>query len=342
VIEGVMRGTGTYGSGTVNIGVSENGTVAYLPGPLTPVATKASIAYFDLAGKPEPLPIAAGSYQSPRVSPDGKHIAFIVDDGRDVNVWVYDLGTDRAPRRLTFGGRNRTAVWSRDSQRIAYRTDRDGGVMSIYWQRADGTGAAERLTTPPAGAYDTPTSFTHDGASLLFDRVTGGRSALSMLSLADRQVTTSTVQSSNWTGAALSPDGKWIAYATRERGHSNQLFIEPFPSTGAKYLVSKSSEDAHHPVWAPDGGQIYYTPGPGNRSVAVTVTFTPTVSFGEPRIFERPFSNLASSSDRPYDMMPDGKRFLAVTDPLAAETGLNTIVVALNWFEELKSRAPGR
>jgi serine/threonine-protein kinase len=341
VIEGVMRGTGTYGSGTVNVTVSANGTAAFMPGPLAPIATTSTISAFDFAGGAEPLQMAPGSYQSPRASPDGKHVAFVVDDGRDVNVWIYDLHTDREPRRLTFGGRNRTPVWSADSQRVAYRSDRDG-TMSIYWQRADGTGATERLTAPPQGAYDTPTSFTPDGRLLLFDRVAAGMSALTVLSLADHVVTASSVQSSNWTGAQLSPDGKWIAYATRERGRSNQLFLEPFPQNGAKYLVSKSTEDAHHPVWAPDSHEIFYTPGPGDRTVGVPVTFTAGVAFGTPRVLERSFSNLASSSDRPYDMMPDGKHFLAVTDPLAADAALGTIHVIINWFDELKSRTAAR
>jgi Tol biopolymer transport system component len=342
VLEGVMRGTGTYGSGTVNLTVSTEGTLAYLPGPLVPVATKSSIATFDLAGGTQPLAMPPGSYQTPRVSPDGRHVAFVVDDGRDVNVWVFDLGSDRAPRRLTFGGRNRSVAWSSDSQRVAYRSDRDG-VMSIYWQRQDGAGAPERLSTPEKNTVDIPLSFSPDGAWLLFDRATAGRTVLSLLSMNDHHITRfGTVESSQWTGAVFSPDGKWVAFATRERGHSNQLYVEPFPSTGAKYLVSSSTEDAHHPVWAPDGKELFYTPGPGNRTTRVPVTFAPSVAFGTAAVVERQFTNLASSADRPYDMMPDGRRFLSVTDPLLSDTALRSMTVVLNWFEELKARAPGR
>ncbi len=38
-------------------------------------------------------------------------------------------------------------------------------------------------------------------------------------------------------------------------------------------------------------------------------------------------------------MMPDG-HFLSVTDPPLSEAGLGSMTIVLNWFEELKARAP--
>jgi Tol biopolymer transport system component len=53
-------------------------------------------------------------------------------------------------RQLTFGGRNRFPIWSADGQHVAFQSDREGD-LGIFWQRADGTGAAERLTKPDQG-----------------------------------------------------------------------------------------------------------------------------------------------------------------------------------------------
>ncbi|HEX5473350.1 MAG TPA: protein kinase [Vicinamibacterales bacterium] len=338
VIEGVMRGTGTYGSGTLDLAVSDQGTLAYLPGPLTPIGASASMARFDLAGASQPLGLPPGSYQAPRLSPDGRRIAFIEDDGRDANVWVYGLDSDRAPRRLTFVGHNRSVAWSADSQSIAYRSDRDG-AMAIYRQREDGTGAPERLTVPARQTWDVPLSFSPDGEWLLFDRVAGGRTTLWALSLRERRAARfGTVESSQLTGAVFAPDGKWVAYAARQIGRQNQVFVEPFPATGAKYLVSGTGEDAHHPVWAPDGTAIFYTPGPGTRITRVPVTLTPSVSFGAASVLPRPFANLAGSSDRPYDVARDGTHFLSVTDPIVSNKGLRSITVVTHWFEELNAR----
>jgi Tol biopolymer transport system component len=70
-------------------------------------------------------------------------------------VWLYDLSGVGAPRRLTFAGRNRFPVWSPDSRRLAFQSDR-GGDAAIFVQNADGTGEAERLTRADADAIHMP------------------------------------------------------------------------------------------------------------------------------------------------------------------------------------------
>jgi hypothetical protein len=43
----------------------------------------------------------------------------------------------------------------------------------------------------------------------------------------------------NEDGAAFSPDTHWIAYTSDESG-SEQVYVQPFPPTGAKYEISRS------------------------------------------------------------------------------------------------------
>ena len=143
VVEGVRRGTGFVSPGTSHVSVSSNGTLAYLPGPVSPsVLSRLTLASFDRSGGEQILKVPPGPYSEPRMSPDGRYMAFGSDDGRDVSIWVYDLKVGGSPRRLTFGGRDRYAVWSADSRRVMFQSDRDGDP-SIYWQPADGSGAAE-------------------------------------------------------------------------------------------------------------------------------------------------------------------------------------------------------
>ncbi len=113
-----------------------------------------------------------------------------------------------APRRLSFGGNSRSPIWLVvDSRRVAYRSDREG-AMSVYWQAADGTGAAERLTPVSKGTRDWPHAFSPDGRVLLFDRAADGRTSLWQLTLADRKESrVGTIASSQLTGAVFSPDG---------------------------------------------------------------------------------------------------------------------------------------
>src|SRR5262249_54969380 len=74
-------------------------------------------------------------------------IAYSNTTGSDRSIYIHDLSSSASPRRLTFGGRSRFPVWSADGLRVAFQSDRDGD-LAIFWQRADGTDAGERLTCP--------------------------------------------------------------------------------------------------------------------------------------------------------------------------------------------------
>ena len=41
-------------------------------------------------------------------------------------------------RQLTFGGKSRHPIWSRDGQWVAFQSDREGD-LAIFRQRADGS-----------------------------------------------------------------------------------------------------------------------------------------------------------------------------------------------------------
>ena len=103
----------------------------------------------------EKLKVPSGVFDAPRVSPDGKRVALGIDDVKGANIWIYDLSGASSIRQLTFGGRNRFPVWTADGQRVAFQSDREGD-RGIFWQRADGTDTAQRLTKPDPGALTYP------------------------------------------------------------------------------------------------------------------------------------------------------------------------------------------
>src|SRR5438445_786942 len=65
-----------------------------------------------------------GAYAWPRIAPGGRRIAYAVEEGKVVNIWIYDLDGRSAARRLTFGGNNRFPVWSADGRYVAFQSDR--------------------------------------------------------------------------------------------------------------------------------------------------------------------------------------------------------------------------
>ena len=118
-----------------------------------------------------------------------------------------------ALQRLTIKGRNRYPVWSHDGQRVAFQSDVEGDA-GIFWQRADGAGAAERLTRAPRDASQVPESFSADGKYLLFSEQKGGNYVLHTLSMDDKKSAPfGNVNSVEPIGATFSPDGHWVAYA---------------------------------------------------------------------------------------------------------------------------------
>ena len=342
IVEGVKRSQGT--TGAAHFSVSSTGSLVFVPGPASTSSAQSDLALVDRNGAIQPLKLPPAAYEYPRLSPDGKRIAFGTDNGKNANVWIYDVAGAGSARQITLGGRNRVPVWSADGERVAFQSDRDGD-LGLFWQRADGTTAAERLTTPDKDTAHVPESWSPDGKTLLFSVAKGSSYAVAALSLTDKKVTpVGGTQSPFPPSATFSPDGRWVAYSATAPGPpTGSLFVQPFPTTGATYPISSG----FHPMWSPDGKELFHVTGAGAAQFrAVSVTTRPTFTFGNLVPFPRPFVERGPAFERNHDITRDGKRFLGVV-----AVGQNTvsgapagpqIQVVLNWTEELKQRVPTR
>ena len=179
---------------------------------------------------------------------------------------------------------------------------------------------------------------------VLFDQMKGQNVSLYSFLVRDKKAAPfGSVESQTSTGAVFSPDGRWVAYSSREAGRPATVYVQPFPPTGAKYQISKDPEVSHHQVWSPDGSELFYTPGPGNRLFSVSIATNPSFTFGNSTPIVRPFLNAPPASERTYDVARDGKRFVGLIESLQTPQGTSNapqIQVVLNWFEELKQRIP--
>ena len=92
VLSGVRRGS--PGLGTAHYAVSRAGTLLYIPGPARASAL-VNLALFDRTGKATPLKLPLGAYSHPRISPDGRHVAFTVAAGEEEFIGVYELSARR-------------------------------------------------------------------------------------------------------------------------------------------------------------------------------------------------------------------------------------------------------
>ena len=342
VIDGVRRHTlrgELEARGLVS--VSNTGTLAYVPGHPSFSGFQRELVLVERSGSERRLDLPLMPYESPRISPDGGQLAVSTSDDREDVVWVYDLSGQTALRRLTFTGRNRLPVWSPDSSRLAFQSDREG-TPSIFLQSADGMGRAEALTKAEPDTTHIPESWSRDGQFLSFSVLKGSNAALWLYSLTDgRAVPFRDVRSSNPLNSAFSPDGKWIAYTVRAGREAGQIFLEPVPPTGALYQVSQS-DGAHHPFWAPDGEEIFYISGPLWSS---PIDLSGSVAVGKAvRIDEVDIARAGHTGQGPlnFDLTPDGRQFVLPRrvgatewEESAEESGIR---VVLNWFEELKTK----
>lgn len=160
-------------------------------------------------------------------------------------MWTYDLSGATAIRRLTFGGRNRFPIWTSDGQRIAFQSDRDGD-RGVFWQRADGAGAAERLTKADQDTAHIPESRSPKGEGFLFRVTKGVTHRLEFYSIKDQKATPfGGVESGSPTAAVFSPDGHWVAYEGGAfSGNDRSIYVQPFPATGTKYQSPEWSRAA--------------------------------------------------------------------------------------------------
>ena len=148
---------------------------------------------------------------------------------------------------------------------------------------------------------------------------------------------------------AWSPDGARLLYDAIGTDSMAVLWTLALKDKKAERfgaVVSKNEDGRHHPVWSPDGKELFFTPGPGSRLHVVSISTQPAFSFGEAVVLPRPFANTGPEVERPYDVSRDGQRFLGVIDAAqsapSGATQAPQIQVVLNWFEELKRRVPTR
>ena len=140
-------------------------------------------------------------------------------------------------------------------------------------------------------------------------------------------------------GPRISPDGRWIAYASNESGR-NEVYVRPFPDVDqGRWQVS--TDGGVDPRWAKNGRELFFAKGGFGtpRTIWSTqvqtgltfVTGTPTE-----------IAKSASAASVEYDVAPDGRVLVHVDASGGAGRGAARphLVVVQNWFDELKARVP--
>ena len=302
--------------------VSDSGLLAYVQGKgsiarqLTWVDRKGAV--LGTVGKP-------GNYFSPRISHDGRRIAFdmseVTTDSGDI--WSLDLARDIATR-LTFESRNESCpIWSPDDLRILFYGDFPGHA-DLFTIASDGAGGAEPLLSNEA--TNIPTDWSMNGRSILVQ--SSLRTSLNSTDLL--LYTPGGEQTAPWVAtpfserqARFSPDGRWISYQSDESGRM-EVYVRGFTPPGGKWRVSSDGGDSA--VWSRDGKELFYL-SLDSRLMSVAVGQGPEFRSGAPvPLFKIPGDILNISVVTQYDVSPDGRRFLMNLDVPTETQRLITLV----------------
>jgi serine/threonine-protein kinase len=321
--------------GASSFAVSREGTLVYRSDD---GAKRRTLVWVDRDGREEDLGAPPGDYILPRVSSDGFRVA--LDVGRpDRNIWVWDIRRKRLDLVTLNPAEDGWPRWSPDGHWLFFASTRDGSVPNIYRQAADGGGSAVRVISSELVQH--PLGFAPDGKLLIGERAPdNGLGDIVAYSFDTRRVEPVITGGDEGAGA-VSPDGRWISYESRESGQW-EVHVRPYPKTdGGPWKVSRNG--GRQAVWSRDARELFYRDY-GGALIAVPVPPGPRFLPGE-QVTILPANTIyagsgAAITSRTYDVSPDGSRFLMIR--IGNDNRRNSLIVVQNWSEELKVRVPAR
>ena len=315
------------GNGQANFSVSEHGVLATMGGGLT---ERSELVWVDRDGRRQGREGPPGAYRDLALSRDGGRLAYGVVDpqGGGEDIWVRDLERGVASR-LTFGDANEIfPSWSPDGLRIAYSV-RERGPYMIRARSADGTGEADSLFAGDfhAGVMD----WSADGGTIIMTTFPSGSPDLWALPLDGRSPAHAVVATRfAELNGCLSPNGRWLAYASSESGRM-EVYVRAFPGPGGRWQVS--TDGGTEPQWRGDGREIFFRGDGGTSLLAVPVDDAAVFRVGTPvKLFDTLLSRSEISRNR-YVATADGQRFL-LNLPLESNR-IGVFDIVLNWTAEL-------
>ena len=353
----VLDGVRAANCCAVDAAVSDDGTLIYVVGHAVAKTTNYRPVWVTRSGAATPVdtgwtfPISQDCTCSGSLtlSPAGDRLALSIErtaGSGNGDVFVKQL--DAVPfalMPLTFAGDGISPRWTEDGRAVVYgEAAGDNDPMSwVVRRRADGTGSADTLLPPRRRAIIEVVPTRDTTRFIVRYDINGPQRDIMLAHLGD--TTTAPLMadpSFSEIFPALSPDGRWLAYASDETGRF-EVYVRPFPDVNAR-RVQVSQSGGTEPRWAHGGTELFYRNGAG---ALVSAEVVPSAAFtlgAQTVLFDaRPFYN--GESSRSYDVAPDDQRFVFLRKMSPTDDGVaapDKLVEVVNWGTEVQAKLAGQ
>jgi len=317
------------------VAASENGTLTWRLGEVTSVSR---LGWFDRKGQLLEWIGPIGHQRCPELSPDGSRVVW---ERRDAQSRTYDLYLmdllSRVPSRFTFDpADDSNAAWSPDSNWILFTSNRRGSA-DLYRKHAAGTGEEQTVFHSPVGKN--LDQWSADGRFAVYSRpIRAGVNDLYAVSLFAPSPAPFPLATgpANEVQGRISPNGRWLAYASEESGVL-EVYVRPFAPADDEAHTGKwqvSSGGGAQPRWSRDGKELFYLSAAHKLVAARVSTDTPRFQvLGSQALFQTGVTSLADARNH-YSVSADSQRFLI--NVRAEEEISHAVHLLLNWTARLQ------
>jgi Tol biopolymer transport system component len=251
------------------------------------------------------------------------------EENRGGDIWVLDLESRRF-ERLTSDGTASAPSWSSDGRWLLYSRRLQSGPAAVWRISSRPGGNAEPFFTLAEHVFDPIPN--ERGDSIVFRTQRGYNRDLYAAAVGDPAGAHAlAANASSEHGAALSPDGRWLAYTSNFTGRA-QVYLQPLSNSNERWQVSGAAGGSEV-RWGADDREVLYRRA--DSVFAVDLTLEPEVVAG-PESFLFAGKYQAAGVDTRFDVTRDGRQFVMVR--VAGDSRGTTLHVVMNWFENAMRR----
>jgi serine/threonine protein kinase len=331
----VARGVGGSSTAYGAFSVSATATLAYAAGS----SSQSELRWVDRTGRMKDLVAAKSDYTDLSLSPDQSRVAFsrVDPNSQAPDVWVLDLTRGTSTRITSERLVDASPIWSPDGERLVFRSNRSSTIgVELYLTTSSPGGPTELILGLQDVGSDTrsniiPSYWSRDGRLVFSQATMNNGYGISMMAVGQKNPQTILETPYNEHQAAVSPNGKWMAYASDQSGHY-EIYVQDFP-TGKQHTVV-STKGGQQPQWRGDGRELYYVQTDGTL---MQVSVRPGERFdasAPTALFKTEIPTILNPYRMDYVPAADGQRFLM---KVPVKETPPAITIVLNWPALLKA-----